>query len=156
MIQLFKYNWQVRDEWFAICETLSAEDLLIKRTGGPGSILYTLFHIVEVEYSWINAMQGKPDIPFQFDDYQSVEKVKKLSNSLRETIECYLSEWTEEDEQEYITASWLNESFSKGEILRHIIAHEIYHIGQLSIWGREVGIKPASASFIGRNLIIGK
>ncbi len=39
-----------------------------------------------------------------------------------------------------------------GEIIRHIIAHEIHHIGQLSIWAREIGKKPVSANFIGRGL----
>ena len=40
-----------------------------------------------------------------------------------------------------------------GEIMRHIIAHEIHHIGQLSVWAREIGKKPVSASAIGRGLM---
>ncbi len=48
---LFKYNWHVRDEWFNWCKQLTAEDLLLDRVGGVGSILYTLFHIIDVEYS---------------------------------------------------------------------------------------------------------
>ncbi len=32
--------------------------------------------------------------------------------------------------------------------MRHLIAHEIHHIGQLSIWSREMGIEPVSASLI--------
>lgn len=39
-----------------------------------------------------------------------------------------------------------------GEVMRHVIAHEIHHIGQLSIWARELGIKPVSANVIGRGL----
>lgn len=45
MLKLFEYNWQVRIE------------LLERRIGGPGNILYTLFHIVDVEYSWISGLQ---------------------------------------------------------------------------------------------------
>ena len=51
MYTLFQYNWQVRDDWFKWCEQLSAEELVRKRVGGVGSILETLFHIVDVEYS---------------------------------------------------------------------------------------------------------
>lgn len=51
MYTLFQYNWQVRDDWFKWCEQLSEEVLLRKRVGGVGSILETLFHIVDVEYS---------------------------------------------------------------------------------------------------------
>ena len=39
MITLFRYNWQVRDEWFKWCERVSAEELLRERTGGVGSII---------------------------------------------------------------------------------------------------------------------
>jgi len=49
-------------------------------------------------------------------------------------------------------ASWLNQSFTKGEIIHHIIVHEIHHIGQLSIWAREIGMKPVSVNFIDRGL----
>ncbi|MER2155759.1 MAG: DinB family protein, partial [Solibacillus sp.] len=62
MLNFFKYNWQVRDEWFDWCSQLSNEELKKERTGGVGSILYTLFHIIDVEYSWLRAIQGKEDI----------------------------------------------------------------------------------------------
>jgi uncharacterized damage-inducible protein DinB len=153
MIHLFHYNWEIRDNWFSLCTKLTEEELCKKRVGGPGSILYTLFHIVEVEHSWICAMQGKPDIPFHFEDYQSLEKVKMLSDLLRTNIESYLLDWKDEYEKDSITVSWLNESFFKGEIVRHIIAHEIHHVGQLSIWAREAEIEPVEVHFVGRNLI---
>ena len=53
MLKLFEYNWQVREEWFTWCEDVPEEELLNNRVGGVGSILYTLFHIIDVEYSWI-------------------------------------------------------------------------------------------------------
>ncbi|WP_417894724.1 DinB family protein, partial [Bacillus toyonensis] len=43
-----QYNWQVREDWFKWCEQLTVEELLSKRVGGVGSILETLFHIVDV------------------------------------------------------------------------------------------------------------
>jgi uncharacterized damage-inducible protein DinB len=36
MLQLFHYNWQVRDEWFEWCRQLLEEELLRERTGGVG------------------------------------------------------------------------------------------------------------------------
>ncbi|GGE60563.1 DinB family protein [Priestia taiwanensis] len=153
MIHLFQYNWQIRDEWFTLCEQLPERELRKERVGGPGSILYTLFHIVEVEHSWICAMQGKPDIPIHFENYQSLEAVKKLSDSLRLDSEPYLLDWSENIEQEQVYISWLEETFLKGEVIRHVIAHETHHIGQLSIWTRELGIEPVSVHFVGRNLM---
>lgn len=43
-------------------------------------------------------------------------------------------------------------SYTCGEVMRHVIAHEIHHIGQLSIWAREMDLKPVSANYIGRSL----
>jgi len=40
-----------------------------------------------------------------------------------------------------------------GEVMRHVIAHEIHHMGQLSIWSRELGKKPISANLVGRGLV---
>ncbi len=60
MLKLFEYNWQVRKDWFDWCESLTEKELLERRTGGPGGILYTLFHIVEVEYSWISEIGKQP------------------------------------------------------------------------------------------------
>ncbi|BCG59968.1 hypothetical protein PUR_33930 [Paenibacillus sp. URB8-2] len=40
-----------------------------------------------------------------------------------------------------------------GEVMRHMIAHQIHHLGQLSVWAREIGKRPVSANFIGKSLI---
>jgi uncharacterized damage-inducible protein DinB len=78
---LFRYNWQVRDEWFQLCGTLPHEELIRPRTGGLGSILRTLFHIVDVEYSWILLLQGKPDFEETFEQHATLTSVKRLSES---------------------------------------------------------------------------
>ncbi|MCC3376331.1 hypothetical protein LKX83_24965 [Cohnella sp. REN36] len=48
------------------------------------------------------------------------------------------------------TGEW--EYFKYGEIMRHVIAHEIHHIGQLSVWAREMGKQPITANLIRRGL----
>jgi uncharacterized damage-inducible protein DinB len=40
-----------------------------------------------------------------------------------------------------------------GEVMLHVIAHEIHHAGQLSIWIREVGKNQFPPTSIGRGLI---
>jgi uncharacterized damage-inducible protein DinB len=152
MKTLFRYNWMVRDEWFELCKQISIDELLRKRTGGPGGILYTLFHIVDVECSWIRGLQGKPDIQFQYDNYNSLEQVYQLSDTWRTEMQLFFQNWTTDFEHETVTVPWTEGRFTKGEILRHVIAHEIHHIGQLSIWVRELGFEPVSANVIGRGL----
>lgn len=150
MINFFKYNWQVRDEWFNWCNQLTTEELLKDRNGGVGSILYTFFHIIDVEYSWIRGIKGEKDVVFNFDDYDTLEKVKTLSNTLRYEIAYFLKSNLDDLKDEFVTVPWDRNKYTKDEILHHIIAHEIHHIGQLSVWARELELSPIAANFIGR------
>ncbi|WP_141430435.1 DinB family protein [Bacillus sp. 03113] len=149
---LFEYNWQVRKEWLEWCTQLTNEELLLERVGGVGSILRTFVHIIDVEYSWIRDLQGKADCEINIDDYNTIEKVKELSESFHSEIKGYLQSWSMELDNKIVRVSWSKEEYTAGEILRHIIAHEIHHIGQLSVWSRELGLQPVSANLVGRNL----
>lgn len=156
MLKLFEYNWQVRKDWFDWCDTVSEEDLLVRRIGGPGSILYTLFHIIDVEYSWIIEMQGKP-VPQTppFEDYANVQKLREFSARCHEEIAPFIYGWNSSMEADVMTEHHPNgevDTFKFGEVMRHVIAHEIHHIGQLSVWSREIGKKPVTANLIHRGL----
>lgn len=153
MIKFFEYNWQVRDEWLAWCSQLTNEELLNERQGGAGSILYTLFHIIDVEYSWIRGIQGKEDIIFQFSDYITLEDVNSLSKKLRNEVAEFLKTNLDGLKKKVVSVPWDEEQHTVDDILHHIIAHEIHHIGQLSIWARELKLQPVPANFIGRERI---
>ncbi|HAM79213.1 DinB family protein [Ornithinibacillus bavariensis] len=168
MLKLFQYNWQVRDDWFAWCEEISEEELLKERVGGFGSILHTLFHIVDVEYMWIVGLRGEPvpEAP-AFEDYATLQKVKNLSSQYHEKVEQFMTAWTNEmDARRFSENDFTIEPISSrdaairrrvikcphGELIRHTVVHEIHHIGQLSIWAREIGKEPVSANLRGRGL----
>jgi uncharacterized damage-inducible protein DinB len=152
MMKFFVYNWQVRDEWFNWCKQLATEELLKDRIGGVGSILYTLFHIIDVEYSWIRAILGEVDVVVQFNDYNTLEKVESLSDTFRYEILKFIQSNPDESSNKLVSVPWDEATYTRGEILHHIVAHEIHHVGQLSVWARELGLSPVSASFIGRDL----
>ncbi|MCC3376116.1 DinB family protein [Cohnella sp. REN36] len=155
MLKLFEYNWQVRQDWFAWCQEVSEEELLKERTGGVGGILHTLFHIADVEFSWISGLQGKPEFTEPFESYASLQKVMDLSARFHEEVRPFVLSWTHEMEWKELsefTPEGKPFSFKYGEIMRHVIAHEIHHIGQLSVWSREMGKVPVTANFIRRGL----
>ncbi|NOU93586.1 damage-inducible protein DinB [Paenibacillus sp. LMG 31456] len=149
---LFKYNWQIRQEWFNWCESFSTEELLQVRNGGLGIPLKTLFHIIDVEYSWIRALKGAPDLLPDFEDYKTLGLLKELSGLYHSEVSDYLSEWTSDMETKIVKSAGGND-YTFGEVLRHLIAHEIHHVGQLSIWAKELGKQAVSANYIGRGLI---
>ncbi|WP_285768173.1 DinB family protein [Peribacillus sp. SI8-4] len=151
MLALFTYNWQVRKEWFEWCRTLAAEELNRRRTGGMGTILKTLAHIIDVECSWIRAIQGKADVEIKLEEYHTIEEVEELSKRYHHEVMGYLNSPAFDGGNELVEAAWTGgRLYEKDRILNHLIAHEIHHIGQLSIWSRELGIEPVSASLIDR------
>lgn len=83
METFFRYNWMVREQWYKWCEEIPEEELLKPRTGGVGGILKTLFHIADVEWSWIMVMEGKPDFQEDFARYSSLQKVRELDAKFR-------------------------------------------------------------------------
>jgi len=157
METFFRYNWMVREQWYAWCEDLPLEELLRTRTGGVGSILKTFFHIIDVEWSWLQILQGKPDGAEDFEQYKSLEAVRQFDRKLRPDVEAFVLAWDTSMEKKahidhlpngkVVIDSW-------GEVMRHVIAHEIHHMGQLSVWARELGKEPVSANVIGKGLII--
>ncbi|MCM3206248.1 DinB family protein [Paenibacillus illinoisensis] len=157
METFFRYNWMVREQWYAWCEDLPLEELLRTRTGGVGSILKTFFHIIDVEWSWLQILQGKPDGAEDFELHKSLEAVRQFDRKLRPDVEAFVLAWDTSMEKKahidhlpngkVVIDSW-------GEVMRHVIAHEIHHMGQLSVWARELGKVPVSANVIGKGLII--
>lgn len=156
MKTMFHYNWKVRSDWYRWCEEVSEDELLLVRTGGVGGILHTLFHIIDVEWSWIRILQGKTDFEESFDGYRSLAKVRELDALLHPEVEEFVNKWDVSMEKNILQDTMPDGRIvidTWGEIIRHVIAHEIHHIGQISIWSREIGKKPISANLIGRGLV---
>jgi uncharacterized damage-inducible protein DinB len=154
MFHFFEYNWQVRDEWFDLLQNISYEELHQSRTGGVGSIAFTLFHIIKVEHNWISGLQQKPLSSVEFKAFQSLPALVELSQAFRKDIREFIANWLPEMAHQHLVSQIKEEeSFSYAEVLAHVIAHEIHHMGQLSIWARELGLKPVSADFIRRGLL---
>jgi uncharacterized damage-inducible protein DinB len=152
----FRYNWLVREQWYQWCEDVSYDELIRQRVGGVGGLLQTLFHIVDVEWSWIRILQGKPDFQEGFENYNTLERIIQLDIRFRPEVEEFVNSWDSsletrpfydpQPDGRIAVDAW-------GEVMRHVIAHQIHHLGQLSIWAREIGKRPVSANVIGKGLI---
>ena len=155
MRSLFEYNWMVRKEWYDWCRKLPEEELLRPRTGGMGSILKTFWHIIDVEWSWLQLLQGKPDDQEDFQRFRNLDQVMELDRVYHREVAAFLDQWEPEMESRMLemgSSAGMAETATWGEVMRHVIVHEIHHIGQLSVWARELEMQPVSANFIGRGL----
>ncbi|MEQ5790764.1 DinB family protein [Muricauda sp. NFXS6] len=158
MKHLFTYNWMIRDEWFDLLADIPKKELTLSRTGGPGTILETLFHIVKVEHNWIRDLKERPISSTTYADMDDkLEKIRELSDRFHEEVREFVMEWdgSSEGRMLHLTGGNGNEiRCTYGEALRHIIVHEVHHIGQLSIWAREIGIPPVSSNLIHRRIML--
>jgi uncharacterized damage-inducible protein DinB len=68
MKSLILYNWEVRDKWFQALSEQPIEELIKDRNAGVGTILKTLLHIIDVEYSWIRAINNQPDFSINVEE----------------------------------------------------------------------------------------
>lgn len=155
MYELFLYNWQVRDDWFEWCEDLPEYELTKHRVGGMGSILKTLFHVIDCEQIWINQMLSSPVRERKFDATCTLEVLKEYSLITREMTKEFIKDWTVEKDAEILEINSKNGrsfTFPYRKVLNHIISHEIHHIGQLSIWARELDKKPVNCDLLIRDI----
>jgi uncharacterized damage-inducible protein DinB len=150
---LFSYNWQVRDEWFEWCRTVPNEELMKERTGGMGSILHNLLHVINCEQIWISQMNGTPVAKKDFNKLTSLKEVIMFSNETKKTTKQFLKN-VDDDLNEKIlsitTRKGVTYDFPYNKVLLHIITHEVHHMGQLSVWSREINKKPVSSDLIFR------
>ncbi|UOB16151.1 DinB family protein [Abyssalbus ytuae] len=153
----FEYNWKIRNEWFNLLKNVPQDELLKERTGGLGSISKTLFHIIKVEHNWICDLKGMPILDIKFSSsFTGLHSIINFSNELNKDVVEYLSNWNDNYEYKILYLKPENGGDIRctyAEVLRHLIIHEIHHIGQLSIWVRELGMKPVSSNFIHNGLM---
>jgi uncharacterized damage-inducible protein DinB len=81
-----------------------------------------------------------------------LEKIKTLSDEYRNEMEKFFQEEWPVLDYKKVTPWWMEGEFYKEEVLHHVLVHEIHHIGQLSVWARELNLEPVSANLLGREL----
>ena len=156
MIDMFMYNWQIREEWFGWCETLSTEELVKKRTGGMGSILHNLYHVIDCEQLWINQMQGTPVIENDSKNITTLNDVKTFSDLTKPVTLNFIKSYKREGNEKVLVLKRKDGSTTSlphDKVLGHIFTHEIHHIGQISVWSRDIGLKPVSSDLVFRELV---
>lgn len=113
-------------------------------------------HVIDCEQIWVNQMQGTPVIIKEINRISSLNDVKTFSNLTKPATEGFIKSHTSEAGDRILVVKSRNgttKSFSYDKIIAHIISHEIHHIGQLSVWSRDIGLKPVSSDLIFRDLI---
>lgn len=144
MLSLFLYNWQVREDWLNWCQTISEEEFHKERIGGMKSIRETLIHIVDCELLWLNSLVEKPIIFENRTAINALSEICTYSDFVKSHTESFIEQLPSQYENNIIEVKRRDGTilhFTQKKILAHMMTHEIHHIGQLSIWARELEIE---------------
>lgn len=151
MIELFQLNWKVRDEWFRWCLDVPQVELDAPRIGGAGSILRTLFHVIDVEQYWIRCLAYGSQHHYDYAEYAELDELRALSKRLRPFVEETVAAWSPERDGEVRAIAHEDGTVSElvyGDVLRRLVLHEAHHAGQLSIWAKEIGFEPVPSALM--------
>lgn len=154
MLSLFQYNWQVRDDWHQWCKTIPEEEFHKERTGGMKSIRETLIHIVDCELLWLNSLLETKIVFEARNEINDLNTIKTYSDFVKSHTKYFIEQLPSDYEDRIVKITKRDQTilhFNQKKILAHIITHEIHHIGQLSIWAREMQLQPISSDLIMRN-----
>jgi len=154
MLSLFKYNWQVREDWFNWCESLPEEEFHKERVGGMKSIRETLTHVIDCELLWLNSLVDEKVVFERRQLLTHLSEIKEYSTFVQSFTEHLIEQLPSEYENKIIEVQRRDGSileFTQKKILAHMITHEIHHIGQLSVWARDMQRKPISSDLIIRH-----
>ncbi|MCH7322760.1 DinB family protein [Solibacillus sp. MA9] len=154
MLSLFQYNWQVREDWLNWCQSISEEEFHKDRIGGMKSIKETLIHIIDCELLWLNSMVEKTIFCETRNSINQLKDIRAYSAFVKSHTKYFIEQLTSENENRIIEVKRRDGTilhFTQKKILAHMITHEVHHIGQLSIWARELQLKPISSDLIIRN-----
>lgn len=154
MLSLFKYNYQVREDWFNWCESLPEGEFHKERIGGMKSIRETLIHVIDCELLWLNSLIDENIVFERRQLLTQLSEIKEYSTFVQSYTEQLIEQLPSDYENILIEVHRRDGSileFTQKKILAHMITHEIHHIGQLSVWARELQRKPISSDLIIRS-----
>jgi uncharacterized damage-inducible protein DinB len=111
------------------------------------SILKTLNHIWAVEQFWLSVVTESATVGSsrymaqEFDQAEIFAGLAETSNALVD----FVATLSEEDLQKkvYLDTPWVKGELARYEFLQHVFMHSIYHRGQVTTIGRNVGITDA-------------
>lgn len=154
MLSLFHYNWQVREDWISWSQAIPEEEFYKERIGGMKSIRETLIHIVDCELLWLNSMIEKVIVYENRNLIKNLSDIKAYSEFVKSQTNFFIEQLHSDYETRIVEVKRRDGTilqFNQKKIIAHMITHEIHHIGQLSIWARELQLKPISSDLIIRN-----
>lgn len=136
-LELLISNWErIRSKLLETTDCFQEQDLSFSPVEGLWTVRELLLHIAheemgEVRYGIIQDLEEWPP-EYRPGEYETIEAVKGLLSDVHAQTLVYLATLTHDDLERTVTAPW-NEDYLLGDMLGHVIEHEVHHRGELSL-----------------------
>jgi uncharacterized damage-inducible protein DinB len=125
----------VRDSLLETIDKFTEDDLVYVPFDGFFSVRRLMLHIAHEEYGEINygvtGELGEWPAEYSIEDYPTLESIKALLQEVHDLTEAYLMTLNDVDLEVDIEAPW-GMTFRQGDMIMHVLEHEIHHRAELS------------------------
>lgn len=136
-INILLSEWgRIRAKLMETIDNLQEEDLAFRPFEGSWTVRELLVHIAheemgEFRYGILQELDQWP-AAYAVEEYTSISSIKGLLEQVHKPVVAYLKTLADSDLERTVDAPWGN-SYRLGEMIGHIVEHEIHHRGELSL-----------------------
>ncbi|MHA2229488.1 MAG: DinB family protein [Candidatus Thorarchaeota archaeon] len=131
-----------------LIEQLGEEDIFREPIEGSRPLGEVVLHLLRsIEYYSRGLAEANWDpLPYALEDYNSASSIKALAKDVFERTKSYIEKLASIDLSRVVDT--FNRPTTLSEILLELIEHSIHHRGQITVYYRLLGIKPAHIPYI--------
>jgi uncharacterized damage-inducible protein DinB len=130
-------NWdRARSKLIETIDCFEEQDLAFRPFVDSWTVRELMIHIAHEEMGEVGygIIQELPEWPEDYNpsDYETLESIKALLADVRLRTMEYLEKQTDTDLERVVEAPW-GMSYRLGELIGHVVEHEIHHRGELAL-----------------------
>ncbi|MGB3715483.1 MAG: DinB family protein [Candidatus Promineifilaceae bacterium] len=136
-LRIILSNWdRIRTKLVETIDCFEEQDLSFHPRSGLWTVRELMIHIAheemgEVGFGIIQELQEWPP-DYDPSDYETIDSIKRLLSAVHAHTLDYLETLTDADLGRTVTAPW-DEEYLLGDMVGHVIEHEVHHRGELSL-----------------------
>lgn len=151
--ELYNYNYWARDRQLEACLKLSDEQFLRPMGSSFGSLRDTLAHLLVVEWVWHERFRGRSprSIPEWLQELQSAGTIGERWKGVERDLRAYIAALSPEaltHPLSYVNPQGEPWTYPLWQALLHLVNHQTYHRGQVTMLLRQLGAEPAAVDFL--------
>jgi uncharacterized damage-inducible protein DinB len=152
LCELYDYSFWARGQQLAVCAALSEEQWIRPLGSSFDTLRDTLKHLIGADWVWLERFNGRSprNVPW-INDTQTLEKIQQRWLNIEQDLRAYLATLklatlnSPLTYQNFKGETW---SYPLWKCLVHLLNHETYHRGQVTMALRQLGAIPPPIDFL--------